>query len=123
MIIKKSNKNRVSGGISRIGGKFRSFNKIIEITPKHNFFLSLFCGACWYELNKPRAKYDCFNDIDSELINYLLIIRQYPKEFDDLKKGVFDLISQEIVNRIQNEKLKPSDNIERAMQKHPGLPP
>nr|URC17490.1 MAG: HEase/DNA adenine MTase [Lokiarchaeota virus Skoll Meg22_1214] len=65
-------------------------------------------------LNKPRCRYECGNDINSEIINYLLVIREHPKEFDELKKGVFGLVSQEIYNRIINKTLKPKNNIERA---------
>lgn len=104
----------IKSGISQIGGKFRLRKKLISLTPRHYFFLSLFSGACHYELNKYRVNYECFNDLDSQYINYLLMIRQYPKEFNDLKKGVFGLVSQEICNRIVSGQLQPQDNIEEA---------
>lgn len=104
----------ISAGISQIGGKYRLRKQLLKLTPIHEFFLSPFCGACWFELNKPRCRYECFNDKDSELINYLLFIRENPKEFDEMKKGVFGLVSQEICNRIINGELNPKDNIERA---------
>ncbi len=52
--------------------------------------------------------------MDSQYINYLLTIREHPNEFDDLKKGVFGLVSQEICNRIVSGQLQPQDNIEEA---------
>lgn len=100
--------------ISRPGGKFRTIKILKKITPFHDSFLSLFCGACWYEINKPRARFEVFNDKDSELINYLLVIRDHPKEFDELKKGVFSLVSKEIFERMSDLRLKPKDNLERA---------
>lgn len=105
---------RISAGISQIGGKFMLVNTIREYIPYHEFFLSPFCGACWVEFQKPRCRYECFNDLNAELINYLLVIREHPKEFDELKQGVFGLVSQEICNRIVRGELLPQNNIERA---------
>lgn len=104
----------IKSGISQIGGKFRLRKQLLQLTPRHGFFLSMFSGACHYELNKPRCQYECFNDLDSEFINYLIIIRRYPKKFNEMKKGIFGLVSQEIVNRIVNGEIKPKNNIERA---------
>jgi DNA adenine methylase len=104
----------ITSGISRLGGKYRLRKTLLSFTPKHDFFLSLFLGSGVYEINKPRCKYECFNDLDSELINYFLIIREYPLEFDNLKKGIFGLVSQEIFERIVSGKLQPKNDIERA---------
>ncbi len=105
---------RLTLGISQIGGKFRLLKKILKIIPNHEFYLEPFLGSAIVLLNKPRCRYECGNDINSELINYLLIVREHPKEFDKLKKGVLGLVSQEIYNRIINGKLKPKNDIERA---------
>ena len=114
----------ISAGISQIGGKYRLRKELLDLTPHHDFFLSMFAGACWFELNKPRCRYECFNDIDSELINYLLTVSgrdeegnydtKIIEEFENLKNGVFGLVSQEICNRIKRGDLKPRNNIERA---------
>jgi len=101
-------------GISQMGGKSRSTNTLLKYTPYHEFFQSLFCGACWFEINKPRCRYENFNDLDSEIINYLLMTRQYPKEFDEMKQGVMGLVSQEICNRIVRGEMKPRNNLERG---------
>ncbi len=74
----------------------------------------MFTGASHYELNKPRCQYELFNDLDSEFINYLIVINRNPKEFNEMKKGIFGLVSQEIVNRIVNGEIKPKNNIEKA---------
>ena len=104
----------IKSGVSRVGGKFRSVNTLREYTPSHDYFFSGFLGSGIYEINKPRCKFEAFNDIDSELINYFLMIREYPKEFNELKQGVFGLVSQEIFNRIVSGELKPQNDIERA---------
>ena len=104
----------IMSGISQIGGKYRLRKQLLEFTPWHEFFLSMFTGAAHYELNKPRVRYECFNDYDSEIINYLLQIREYPDEFNKMKEGVFGLVSQEIANRIVRGDLKPKNDLERA---------
>lgn len=104
----------ITAGMSRTGGKFRLRKVLLEHTPRHEYFLSLFCGACWYELNKPRARYECFNDLDSELINYLKVIERYPEEFEKYKQGVFGLASQRLFLDILEGKIAPRDDIERA---------
>ncbi len=105
---------RLSAGINQIGGKWRLLNDLKANTPMHDYFVSLFCGAMWYELNKARCKYELANDLDSEYINYLLMVKEYPEEFDKMKTGVFSLLSQEIFNRIVNGDITPKNNIERA---------
>lgn len=104
----------IKSGISQIGGKFRLYKELLKRTPYHEFFLSPFCGACWFELNKPRCRYECFNDYNSELINYFIQIRKHPKEFDEMKQGIFGLVSQEICNRIVKGDITPKNDLERA---------
>lgn len=104
----------ISPGISQVGGKFRLRKELLARTPYHEFFLSLFAGSCVYEINKARCRYECFNDLNAEIINYFLQVREHPKEFDDMKKGVFGLVSQEICNRIVNGELIPNNDLERA---------
>lgn len=104
----------ISAGISQIGGKYRLRKDLLELTPLHAFFISLFCGACWYELNKPRVQYECFNDINSEYINYLEVVKCFPNRFDKLKEGVLGLVSQQIFNDIIKGVLVPENRIERA---------
>jgi len=111
MVVKKG---RIKSGISQTGGKFRLVNRLRELTPYHEFFLSMFTGAAHFELNKPRCRYECWNDGESDIINYLVQIRMHPKEFDAMKQGVFGLVSQEICNRIVNGKIEPKNDLERA---------
>ncbi len=113
MVVKNKSK-RITSGISQTGGKYRLVNRLMEVTPYHEFFLSMFTGAAHFELNKPRCRYECWNDGESEIINYLVQIWKHPKEFDEMKQGVFGLVSQEICNRIVNGKLKPKNDLERA---------
>lgn len=104
----------IASGISQIGGKFRLRKTLQEFTPNHEFFLSEFFGAGWYELNKPRCRYECFNDKNSEYMNYFVVIKNHPEEFDKLKEGPLGLVSQKLANEIYSGNLKPKNDIERA---------
>lgn len=105
---------RITSGISQIGGKFRLLNTILTYIPYHEFYLEPFLGSAIILLNKPRCRYECGNDLNGEIINYLLQVREYPEEFDQLKQGVFGLVSQEICNHIVRGELQPKNDIERA---------
>lgn len=105
----------IKPGIKQIGGNFRTRKLLDNYTPKHEFFLSMFLGAGWYELNKPRCQYELFNDKNSDIINYFEVMTFHPKEFDEKKKGLFGLVSQQVYNDIVDSKLEPKDDIERAV--------
>ena len=47
----------LKSGISQIGGKFRLRKQLLNFVPYHEYFLSLFCGSCVFELNKPKARF------------------------------------------------------------------
>lgn len=112
----------IRSGISQIGGKFRLRKDLLRFTPVHEYFVSLFCGSCIYELNKPRPyHYECFNDANSQYINYLEVLSFYREEFDAYRKkkkfrnGILGLVSRRIYNDIKDGFLKPKDRIERAV--------
>ncbi|KKN32839.1 hypothetical protein LCGC14_0809910 [marine sediment metagenome] len=88
----------IKPGIKQIGGNFRTRKLLDNYTPKHEFFLSMFLGAGWYELNKPRCQYELFNDKNSDIINYFEVMTFHPKEFDEKKlfgKGwIYDIFDQ-----------------------------
>jgi len=105
----------INPGINQVGGKYRLRKELVNHTPFHDYFISLFCGSCVYELNKKKAyKYECFNDLDSNYINYFEVIRDFPQEFDSLKEGVLGLISQKIFNDMKKGKIIPHNKIEQA---------
>ena len=104
----------ISTGIKRIGGKSKLVNILLEHTPYHEGFLSLFTGSGIYEVNKPRASYEVLNDLDSELMNYFTIIQNNPLEFEQYKKGVFGLCSKYLFDQIRDKKILPRNDVERA---------
>lgn len=110
---------RLSSGVSQIGGKFRLLNMILSQIPYHEFYLEPFLGSAIVLLNKPRCRYECGNDLNAELINYLLVTsgkydEDHPRQFDELKQGVYGLVSQDICNQIVRGELIPRNRVERA---------
>jgi len=110
----------IKSGISQIGGKYRLKNILIDNTPYHEYFLSLFCGSCVYELNKKKANhYECFNDKNPEIANYFIVIKKFFKEFEERrKKGPYTIISRYLYDLLNAGILTPDDMIEQAIQFH-----
>ena len=107
---------RLTMNISRTGGKYNLLPILRKHTPKHKFFLSAFLGSGVYEINKPRApNYECFNDIDSDLMNYFIIIQTAYPEFKKARRGIFCLVSQKVFRDILSGRLKPENDVERAL--------
>lgn len=108
----------IKPGISQIGGKTRSRKFLMDNTPRHEYFLSLFCGSCIYEVNKPKANhYECFNDINSEIANYFIVIKKYFKEFEERRKnGPYTIVSRYLYDLLNKGILTPDDMIEQAIQ-------
>jgi DNA adenine methylase len=61
--------------IPYIGGKFNLLNKLISLIPEHETYVEVFGGVGSLLLNKPPSKVEVFNDIDGDLINLFLVVR------------------------------------------------
>jgi len=55
--------------LRRLGNKKAVAKKLLPLFPKHKIYVELFFGAGGMFFNKPRAKYNFLNDIDSEVYN------------------------------------------------------
>lgn len=62
------------------GGKFYARNLILEKIPTHSTYIEPFVGGGSIFFAKPKSKYNILNDIDAELINTYLFIRDNPNE-------------------------------------------
>lgn len=95
------------------GGKFYARKLIIEHIPDHSYYIEPFAGGASIFFAKKKVEKNWLNDIDEELINCLIIIRDYPKE---------------LINRLKNEKaakerhnyykniFKPENKFDRAVR-------
>jgi DNA adenine methylase len=57
------------------GGKFRIAPWIISFFPNHSRYVEAFGGAGGVLLQKPRAKEEIYNDIDSAVVNFFRVLR------------------------------------------------
>ena len=66
--------------LSRCGNKRRLAQDLIELFPKHNLYIEPFFGAGGMFFNKPKAKYNIMNDIDSDVYNLYNVIKNKKNE-------------------------------------------
>jgi len=88
-------------------------NKLISLIPEHETYVGVFGGAGSLLLNKPPSKVEVFNDIDGDLINLFLVVRDRPKEF--VEKFRFLLYSREL-NKRWTKEFNFKDSVERAIR-------
>jgi len=79
-----------------IGGKFHITKEIIARMPEHITYVEVFGGAGWVLYVKPPSQIEVYNDINSDLVNLFLQIRDNFKKFKE--KAYWVLSSQEIFN-------------------------
>jgi DNA adenine methylase len=93
------------------GGKFYARKLILNIIPKHSYYIEPLCGGASIFFAKPKVKKNWLNDIDEGLINCLLHIRNSPRELMSFLKDKKP--SKENHDFIKNV-FKPSSDLERA---------
>lgn len=67
--------------VKRIGNKSKLARKIISYFPEHTYYLEPFFGAGGLFFNKPKCKCNYLNDIDSEVFNLFMVIKENADEF------------------------------------------
>jgi DNA adenine methylase len=95
------------------GGKFYARKLIIEHIPDHDYYIEPFAGGASIFFAKPKAEKNWLNDIDKDLINCLIIIRDYPNEL--IKKLEGEKASKERHAFYKNE-FKPKTNLDKAVR-------
>ena len=88
--------------IKWMGGKSRMCSKIISMIPAHRTYIELFTGGSWVLFGKPKSQIEVINDIDNELINLYLTVRDNPEEF--IKEFNNIPISETLFNLFTREK-------------------
>lgn len=71
---------KITSPIIRIGGKSAISNNIVELMPKHKFYVDVFGGAGHVLLAKPQSlsKAEVFNDKSDELITFFRMVQKNP---------------------------------------------
>lgn len=94
-----------------IGGKFNLLKKLISLLPEHDTYVEVFGGAGSLLINKLPSKVEVFNDIDGDLVNLFMVVRDKPREF--VEKFRWLLYSRELRKRWSKE-IGINDPIEKA---------
>lgn len=100
--------------ISRMGGKSKLRNKIIELIPEHTTYIELFFGAGWVYFGKEKSKVEVINDIDKELINLFRTIKYHAPEIERLLE--YEFSGRDIFEEYKNSTLEYLTEIHRAIR-------
>ncbi len=66
------------------GGKFRIRDWILSFFPPHEVFVEPFGGGASIILSKQPARFEVYNDLDSEVINFFRILREQRDELIEM---------------------------------------
>jgi len=59
----------------RNGNKTQLAEKILPHFPEHKIYVELFFGAGGMFFNKPKAKYNFLNDLDNDVFNLFMVVK------------------------------------------------
>jgi DNA adenine methylase len=68
--------------LRRLGNKAKIAHKIIAEFPKHTCYVEPFFGAGGMFFNKPKAKYNIVNDLDSDVFNLFQVIMNHKEKLE-----------------------------------------
>jgi DNA adenine methylase len=95
------------------GGKFYARNLILPRMPKHSFYCEPFAGGASMFFAKNKVENSWLNDIDVQLVNTLIHIRDYPKEL--ARRVSREIPTKERHNYYKNE-YKPRNELDQAVR-------
>ena len=73
--------------LRRLGNKSKIAHKIQEYFPPHNVYIELFFGAGGMFFNKPKVKYNFLNDIDNDVYNLFMVLKNNSDELYEKVKN------------------------------------
>ena len=97
--------------LRRLGNKSRIAKDILQYFPQHNTYIELFFGAGGMFFNKPPAKYNFLNDLDSNVINLFEVLINHKKELQEYLE--FVPYHEEFFKKCKTD--TPKNNIEKAV--------
>ena len=68
--------------LRRLGNKKKIAHKIIPYFPEHKIYIEPFFGAGGMFFNKPKAKYNIVNDLDSDVFNLFQVVMNQKEELE-----------------------------------------
>jgi len=82
--------------------------------PPHNSYVEPFGGAAWVLFRKKPSKIEVYNDINGDLVNLFLVVRDNIDEF--IEKQQYLLHSRELHRKFQRELDDGLDEVEKAVR-------
>lgn len=87
--------------IPYVGGKYFQCDWIISHFPCHKCYVEPFGGGASVILNKPISEIEVYNDLDSQLVDFLMTLRNNPDEL--FEKAYMLPYSRKVFKEIQKE--------------------
>lgn len=98
--------------LRRLGNKQAIAHKIIPYFPPHKIYIEPFFGAGGMFFNKPKAKYNIVNDLDSDVYNLFMVVMN---QKDELEKAFYQMpIHSDLLNYWK--KNEETDPIKKALR-------
>ena len=69
--------------LRRLGNKKKLMPKLLPLFPPHKIFIDVFFGAGGVFFNKPKAKYNIVNDLDSDVYNLFQVVMRKKDELEE----------------------------------------
>ena len=98
-----------------VGGKSSLIKKLLSYIPRHETYVEVFGGSGELLFSKSRSKNEVYNDINDDLANLFIVVRDNVEEF--LEKCQYLIHSREIHERWSNDfknGVYPADPVDRA---------
>jgi DNA adenine methylase len=105
---------RLRSPIKWFGGKGQLVAKLLPYIPQHTYYLEAFGGGASLLFAKKPAKFEVYNDINSDLVNFYRVLRDEEKFEKFYKKVVLTPYSREEFNNAKKEYENIEDEIEKA---------
>jgi DNA adenine methylase len=92
--------------LRRLGNKSAIAKEIQKYFPPHKIYIEPFFGAGGMFFNKPKAKYNIVNDLDSDVFNLFMVVMN---QKDELEKAFYQMpIHSDLLNHWKkNEETEP----------------
>lgn len=103
--------NRSNSPFRYAGGKFYARRLILDEVPEHSFYSEPFAGGASVFFAKPKCHHNILNDLDEDVINTFLVIRD---NVEDLINGLHGIPATKENHHWFKNHFRPKTNIERA---------